>query len=380
MSVSDTSRTSAKTRQRSGTSELPAVIGDRFTIMPDNVLWGHGLSAYAKVVWAGLRRHADENGQCFPSIVALSRELEVSVRRVQYAMRELEALHFLKVTCRKVGAHNYTNSYQLQGFEQRAREQSRQPLVSIEDSVSVKGGANRAPGGANRAPGTIFTELHFQEQEKEKEGALSTKADPPVLSLSPSKIMRTETTETTYSSVLELWNSTCGAAGMPKINKLDGKRKAAVNRILRDYTLDQLSDLFHQAAASDFLAGRRPSKGHANWRATFDFMCSEHVLLKLSEGDYNNEPGAYSPRAATVAAVSYPQTGTHTNPDDEWQAEQERLLQKPHGGIARHMESSPASDFENAEDHLHLDQLRPGIHSHLFGPSTDTRQPDARTP
>lgn len=366
--MTDTSRTSTRT------SELPAVIGDRFTIMPDNILLGHGLSAYAKVVWTGLRHHADENGQCFPSIVALSRELEVSVRRVQYAMRELEALHFLKVTCRKVGAHNYTNSYQLQGFEQRACEQSKQPLVSIEDSVSAKGGANRAPGGANRAPGTIFSELHLQEKEKEKEGALSTKADPPALSLSPSKIMRTETSETTYSSVQELWNSTCGAAGMPKINKLDGKRKAAVNRVLRDYTLDQLSDLFHQAAASDFLAGRRPSKGHANWRATFDFMCSGHVLLKLSEGDYDNEPGADSQRARAVAAVLYPQSGTHTNPDDKWRAEQERLLQKPHGGIARHMESSPASDFDGALDHIHEEQPRPGIHSHLFSP--DTRQPD----
>jgi DNA-binding transcriptional regulator YhcF (GntR family) len=345
--------------------------------LPDNILLGDGLSIYEKVVWAMLRRYADENGQCFPSIVALSKELKVSVRRVQYAMRKLEELHFLKVTCRKVGAHNYTNSYQLQGFEQRAREQARQPIVSIEDCVTAKGGASRAPGGASRAPGTIFTEL---EEEKEKSRDLSAAADQPTLSPTASKIMRTETDQTTYSSVQELWNSTCGAAGMPKINKLDGKRKAAVNRLLREHTLDQLSDLFHQAAASDFLAGRRPSKGHANWRATFDFMCSEHVLLKLSEGDYANQPGAGSPRAATVAAVSYPQTGTHTNPDDKWQAEQERLLQKPRGGITRHMESSPASDFDGAEDHLHLDQLRPGIHSHLFGPLTDTRQPDVRTP
>jgi DNA-binding transcriptional MocR family regulator len=137
--------------------------------MPDNILLGHGLSAYAKVVWAGLRRHADENGRCFPSVPTLSRELEMSVRQVQYATRELEALHFLVVTRRKIGAHNYTNSYQLQGFEQRAREQVREPVVSNEDCVTVKGGASRAPGGASRAPRTISLELYLQKKEREKE-------------------------------------------------------------------------------------------------------------------------------------------------------------------------------------------------------------------
>jgi hypothetical protein len=337
----------------------------------DGIVFDVQVAPSTRLVWIGLCSFANADGICWPSADAIGKRMGISERQVWRALHDLARRHNLQ----DLGLSNVgTNKYQLIGFQTE-----RQTSFTVEDSVSMPNYDMMSYLPTTEVcHGVIRTisSSDLEEKEKEKRGDLSDKSDQPALLPTASKIMRTVTSETTYSSVQELWNSVCGAAGMPKINKLDGKRKAAVNRLLRDYTLDQLSDLFHQAAASDFLAGRRPSKGHANWRATFDWLCTEHVLLKLSEGDYNNEPGVYSPRAATVAAVSCPQTGTHMNPDDKWQAEQERLLQKPRGGIARHMESSPASDFDGAEDHLHLEQLRPGIHSHLFGPLTDTRQLD----
>jgi hypothetical protein len=166
---------------------------------------------------------------------------------------------------------------------------------------------------------------------------------------------------------------------MPRINRLDGKRKSAVNRLLRDYTLDQLSDFFHQAAASDFLSGRRPSREHKNWRATFDWLCTEHVLLKLSEGDYNNnQPATDSHRAGLVSSAdSCPQTGTTwTEPTPEEVERNKVLIRQLRGGIARHMEASPASDFDGAEDHIHEEQPRPGLHGSLdrLLPASITKQ------
>lgn len=60
--------------------------------------------------------------------------------------------------------------------------------------------------------------------------------------------------------------------------KSDGSVRAST----ADQALTWVASYFDRAAANDFLLGNRPSKGHENWRADFDFLMTErgrtHVI------------------------------------------------------------------------------------------------------
>jgi hypothetical protein len=60
--------------------------------------------------------------------------------------------------------------------------------------------------------------------------------------------------------------------------KSDGQRRATT----ADQALTWIAGFFERASANDFLLGNRPSKGHEDWRADFDFLLTErgrkHVI------------------------------------------------------------------------------------------------------
>jgi hypothetical protein len=60
--------------------------------------------------------------------------------------------------------------------------------------------------------------------------------------------------------------------------KSDGEPRAQT----ADQALTWIAGYFERASANDFLMGKRPTKGHENWRADFDFLLTErgrtHVI------------------------------------------------------------------------------------------------------
>jgi hypothetical protein len=353
------------------TTALPSK-REAFIMSPrDSIVYATELSLSARMVWIGLSGFADGNGLCWPSAATIGKKIGLSERQVWRCLHELEAKRrLLNLGLSNVG----TNKYRLIGVQvpTSARIQSEQqgPLA-VEDSVTMPNYDIQSPGVCQPVIRTRSIELDSREQEKDRSVDLSATADQPPLSPTASET-KTDTAPTDYRRVQDLWNTTCGVAGMPKINGLDGKRKSQVHHLLRVYSLEQLSGLFQKAAASDFLSGRRPSPVHPTWRATFDWLCTEHVLLKISEGDYDNQSGASSPRASTSTVQdsdSCPQTGTaFVEPTPEEIEHNKALIRKLRGELARHMDCSPASDFDGAEDHIHEEQLHPQFHGRLDRP------------
>jgi hypothetical protein len=109
--MTDTSRTSTRTQQQ---PELHDRTGRVFVGSVYDELFAKELTPYARLVLFTLRTFADDKGVCWPAVLTISESLGISERRVQYAIRELEATHRLQ----NLGLSNVgTNKYQLIGFD-----------------------------------------------------------------------------------------------------------------------------------------------------------------------------------------------------------------------------------------------------------------------
>jgi hypothetical protein len=92
-------------------------------------------------------------------------------------------------------------------------------------------------------------------------------------------------------------------------------------------------------AASDFLSGRAAkSPGHESWHCTFDWFLIAHNLLKLSEGDYDNNTG--SPATTIQCHMSISAPGSWDNAIDS--------IHLPQTGAA-YIEPTPEQDKVNHE-------------------------------
>jgi uncharacterized protein YdaU (DUF1376 family) len=86
-----------------------------------------------------------------------------------------------------------------------------------------------------------------------------------------------------FQSVVDHWNTVCGAKGLPKVQKLDVKRKAAMKaRLAESGWLDDFK------AACDFIANREDASfyrgsGEKSWTANLDFLLRPGKAGELSE-------------------------------------------------------------------------------------------------
>lgn len=83
----------------------------------------------------------------------------------------------------------------------------------------------------------------------------------------------------------EKWN-----AKMPWKVKRTGSRDSSLGVRLKDKDFEKYFDiLLDKILASDFLMGKKPSKGHANFKATFDWIIKNDTnYVKVLEGRYDN--------------------------------------------------------------------------------------------
>lgn len=84
------------------------------------------------------------------------------------------------------------------------------------------------------------------------------------------------------AQIVAAWNATC-APSCPAIKGFNERRKAALKKQAKDWSIDQFQDLFTKVAQSDFLSGRVKE-----WRADFDWVFKGNNTLKILEGSYQN--------------------------------------------------------------------------------------------
>ena len=101
-------------------------------------------------------------------------------------------------------------------------------------------------------------------------------------------------------ALLATWNQ--HAVTLPKCGADTADRlKAAATRLREHPDLAWWASVVVRMEASDFLTGRRPGRGHENWRADIDWFLKPGRAAKVIEGKYDNRSPAV-PEALSWAA------------------------------------------------------------------------------
>jgi len=81
--------------------------------------------------------------------------------------------------------------------------------------------------------------------------------------------------------VKELWNE----SNNPKIKAMTNKRKKAIKAILKDYHIDQITEVFKKIPLIPFLNGDNKYK----WKCDFNWIMKPDNFIKLEEGGYDTQ-------------------------------------------------------------------------------------------
>lgn len=109
-------------------------------------------------------------------------------------------------------------------------------------------------------------------------------------SLLPNSVSKSSTKDDIYvDQFMELYNSIIDS--LPVIRKLTDKRKKAIIRLCKTYSIEDIEQVFHNVEESDFLCGRVTS-----FKADLDWILNENNFIKILEGRYahsfNSNTGA----------------------------------------------------------------------------------------
>lgn len=86
-----------------------------------------------------------------------------------------------------------------------------------------------------------------------------------------------------YNGVVNAYHSLCPS--YPKIKVLSDARKKAIRESTKTYSIEDFKRLFEIAESSSFLKGQNAR----NWTATFDWLIINSNMVKVLEGNYNDE-------------------------------------------------------------------------------------------
>lgn len=100
------------------------------------------------------------------------------------------------------------------------------------------------------------------------------------------------------NEVIELYHSIC--ISFPTIRAVSEKRKKAVAKLLKTYSMEDFRKLFENAESSSFLKGT-----DGGWKASFDWLIKEDNLLKVLEGNYADKPTRYGRKEPVPGWVGF---------------------------------------------------------------------------
>lgn len=101
-----------------------------------------------------------------------------------------------------------------------------------------------------------------------------------------------------YQKVIDNFNEICSS--FTEVQKLSQKRKQAIKSRLKEYSFDEVIDVFRKAQASDFLSGRS-----GDWHnCSFDWIMNPNNFLKVFEGTYDNVKGGSNGPSGDFSGVN----------------------------------------------------------------------------
>jgi hypothetical protein len=89
-------------------------------------------------------------------------------------------------------------------------------------------------------------------------------------------------TKDIYTPIVEMYHRIC--ISLPKLREVTDKRKTVIKARLKQYSMEQIEEVFILAEASDSLKG-----ANGKWNANFDWLMNENNFVKVLEGNYNNK-------------------------------------------------------------------------------------------
>lgn len=99
--------------------------------------------------------------------------------------------------------------------------------------------------------------------------------------------------------ILDLYHKTCPS--LPKVLKLTDKRIKLVNARLKDYSIEQITEVFKKAESSEFLRN-----GTDTWKgADFEWILNTNNFVKIMEGNYTNKPKSEHKKENTFYDTEY---------------------------------------------------------------------------
>ena len=92
-----------------------------------------------------------------------------------------------------------------------------------------------------------------------------------------------DTKQQKNNNIINLYNEIC--YNLPSIKKITDKRKTALNKFAKEFTEDEIKQIFNLANSSEFLIG----KNDRGWKADFDFILKPDKATAILEGKYSNK-------------------------------------------------------------------------------------------
>lgn len=92
-----------------------------------------------------------------------------------------------------------------------------------------------------------------------------------------------DTKQQKNNNIINLYSEIC--TNLPSIKKINDKRKTALNKFAKEFTEDEIKQIFNIANSSDFLIG----KNDRGWKADFDFILKTDKATAILEGKYSNK-------------------------------------------------------------------------------------------
>tara|TARA_R110000824_G_scaffold42980_11_gene125960 strand:- start:4593 stop:5432 length:840 start_codon:yes stop_codon:yes gene_type:complete len=95
-----------------------------------------------------------------------------------------------------------------------------------------------------------------------------------------------------YRDIVAAYNGAASVNGMAQAKKLTQKRKGAVKRLYQtlNKNMDTIAQYFGWLSESDFYGG----VNDRGWKADFDYVCEERVILRYMEKGEHTKPSAFT--------------------------------------------------------------------------------------
>lgn len=94
-------------------------------------------------------------------------------------------------------------------------------------------------------------------------------------------VIKNEIEKINFKEIAEIFNSVC--YDLPNVEKITDSRKKAIEKIIKEYSLEKIGDVFKKTNESDFLSGRK-----SDWKANFDWILIPKNFVKILEDNYKN--------------------------------------------------------------------------------------------